>query len=37
MTNKFIAIWKLSGAQGRLDLVIYTMRFKQLGMRVFGG
>jgi hypothetical protein len=32
----FIAIWKLSGACGRLDLVIYTLGFKRLGMWVFG-
>ena len=36
MTNKFIAIWNLTGARGRLGLVIYTMGFKRLGMRVFG-
>jgi hypothetical protein len=32
----FIAIWKLSGARGRLGLVIYTLGFKRLGIRVFG-
>jgi hypothetical protein len=33
----FIAIWKLSGARGRLGLVIYTLGFKRLGIRVFEG
>ena len=36
MTNKFIAIWNLTGARGRLGLVLYIMGFKRLGMRVFG-
>ena len=33
--TKFIAIWNLTGARGRLGLVFYTMGFEQLGMRVF--
>jgi len=33
----FIAIWKLSGARGRLGLVIYTLGFERLGIRVFEG
>ena len=36
MTNKFIAIWNLTGARGRLGLVLYTIGLKRLGMRVFG-
>ena len=36
MTNKFWGIWNLTGARGRLGLVLYTLGFKRLGMRVFG-
>ncbi len=34
--TKFWAVWNLSGGTGSAGLVVYTLGFKQLGIRVFG-